>query len=340
MGLLDSGVSPPNATDADESARAEEASALASSERMGAFAEEIAKFIKAGKCALFLGAGIHNGPSENSPYNYPEEKRPVQGGELCRHLARRCRFSAVPGFEHQEKDLQKVSEYYRVNFERKSLLREIRSQVSTGREPSPVLHWLARLNFPLVLTTNYDRLFERALREAGKEPELSIYNKDRKSISHDRQHSPESEAPMWNPQTPFLLKLHGDLEDEEEGGDDNAPDSIVITEEDYLHFVMRLAQKEPHNPVPHNVLNFLAKGMILFIGYSLKDYNLRLLFRSLRWEKNFARIDNSYAVDRRHDPVMSEVLKSPDYKITPVTANFWDFIPRLYKEVTDTEVPT
>jgi hypothetical protein len=339
MGSLDSGGSPPTATDAAESPPAGEAAALARVARMRAFAREIAGFVRDGRCTLFLGAGIHNGPGEHLPYDYPKEKRPVQGGELCKHLGELCQFSAVPEFAHYATDLQKVSEYYRLSFERNSLLREIRNLVVTGREPSPALRWLARLNFPLILTSNYDRLFERALRDAGKEPEVSIYNKDRKSVTHDRQEQPDRATPMWDPQTPFLLKLHGDIGDAEDAdGDDKARDSIVITEEDYLEFVMRLAQKEPQNPIPHNVVHRLAKGMILFIGYSLKDYNLRLLFRSLRWEKDFSKIDNSYAVDKHHDPIISAVLKSHEYKITPVTADFWEFIPMLYKEVTGAEV--
>jgi hypothetical protein len=339
MESSDPGGLLPTPTDAGESVRVDDARERERVAHMRAFAREIAGFIRAGKCTLFLGAGIHNGPPESSPYHYPKEKRPVQGRELCAHLADLCGFSAVPEFERQERDLQKVSEYYRLNFQRKSLLREIRKLVVASREPSPVLHWLARLNFPLILTTNYDRLFERALRDVGKEPELSIYNKNPKVETHDLAKPAGRKDPLGDPQTPFILKLHGDMEDEEEETGDNTPDSIVITEEDYLHFVMRLAQKKPYNPVPEHVLSSLAYSMILFIGYSLKDYNLRLLFRSLRWDKNTSRIDNYYAIDRQHDPIMSRVLLSDEYKITPVTANFWEFIPLLYKEVTGTEVP-
>ncbi len=38
-----------------------------------------------------------------------------------------------------------------------------------------MLEALAQLDFPIVITTNYDQLFERALRDAGKQPRVSVY---------------------------------------------------------------------------------------------------------------------------------------------------------------------
>ena len=41
--------------------------------------------------------------------------------------------------------------------------------MQVGKQPSPMLQALAKLNFPLVITTNYDQLFEGALAAAGKQ---------------------------------------------------------------------------------------------------------------------------------------------------------------------------
>ena len=65
--------------------------------------------------------------------------------------------------------------------------------------------------------------------------------------------------------------------------------SLVITDEDYIQFVLRMTDKEPYHPVPVTMKHYLKRWPTLFIGYSLKDYNLRLLFRTLRWKLDKAK---------------------------------------------------
>jgi hypothetical protein len=283
----------------------------------------IADYVRDGNCILFLGSGIHSGPPADSPYTYARERRPVQGGELCRHLAAKSGFASVTELKRHENDLQKVSLYYemKVGF-RKPLVDEIRKYVHADKEPSPVLHWLARLDFPLVITTNYDQLFERALEAAGKAPRKSIYDREGKKRTVDCERD-------LDPGRPFILKVHGDVD---------VDDSIVVTDEDYTRFIMRMAQKEHLRPVPPNVSYFLDKKPILFIGYSLFDYNLRLFFRTLRWEKTPAQVQPAYAVELKPDYFIRTVLED-NRLIRFIVTNLWDFVPRLYREVTGEEVP-
>ena len=69
-------------------------------------------------------------------------------------------------------NLQRVALAYEIDSSRARLVNAITDAVDTGRAPSPMLHALARLDFPLVITTNYDQLFERALQAAGKRPRV------------------------------------------------------------------------------------------------------------------------------------------------------------------------
>jgi hypothetical protein len=55
-----------------------------------------------------------------------------------------------------------------------------------------------------------------------------------------------------------------------------------VTDEDYIQFVLRMTDKDPYDPVPMSLKHFLKRWTTLFIGYSLLDYNLRLLFKTLR----------------------------------------------------------
>jgi SIR2-like domain len=280
--------------------------------------EAIARKVAQGQCILFLGSAIHCAPPNGSSYIYPIEKRPVLGNELSRYLAKQSGFLNDDYFkDHDPTDLQRVSQHHEYKLFRKGLIDEVVNLVHTQKEPSPVLHMLAELPFPLVITTNYDQLFEQALARAGKSPHKSIYspNKHRKPADCER---------TLDPQRPFVLKIHGDVED---------PASIVITDEDYIQFVLRMGDKVPYNPVPENVRYYLQTSPILFVGYSLKDYNLRLLFKTLRWEIDPAGIPQAYAIDYKPDPLILAVWDHKYGYVKFIVTNLWEFVPRLHAAV-------
>src|SRR5215213_3254920 len=120
--------------------------------------EELAARIRTGQCILFLGAGIHFPPAEDSPYSYPEAHRPTTGSALAKLLARDCDFENI--VPHDSKyDLQRVSLCYETTagLGRTGLVTVLTRDLETGKEPSPLLRMLAALPFKIILTTNYDR---------------------------------------------------------------------------------------------------------------------------------------------------------------------------------------
>src|SRR4051812_34796657 len=126
--------------------------------------EVVGEAVQNEQCILFLGAGVHAPPPDGSPFSYPAELRPPIGKALSRELAAACDFAArFPG--EDPGDLQRVALAYEIDRSRARLVDAITDAVDTGREPSPMLRALARLPFAPVITTNYDQLFERALRE-------------------------------------------------------------------------------------------------------------------------------------------------------------------------------
>ncbi len=125
--------------------------------------------------------------------------------------------------------------------------------------------------------------------------------------------------------------MHGDF-------DDRA--SIVITDEDYITFVQRMSDKDALHPVPETIRYRMLKWPTLFVGYSLRDYNLRLLFRTLRWRVDPANFPQSFSVDRNPDPLILQVWQHERRFITFVTQDLWTFVPWLYKEVCGEEYPT
>jgi len=284
--------------------------------------ELIAEHVKKGQCILFLGAGVHYPPPQGSPYEYPEAHRPPLGRAFSESLAAKCNFAArFP--KESTGSLQRVALYYESKFDRNALVGEVREAVLRGKRPSPVVSALARLNFPLVITTNYDQLFEAALRDANKTPVVSVYDKD--------GHAPTQDYPgNLDAQEPFVVKIHGDVQ---------APESIVITDEDYIQFVLRMSDKEPFNPVPLTFRYQFTRWPTLFVGYSLMDYNLRLLFKTLRWKIDAAKVPATYSVDLYPDPLILDVWHNRQRYVKFIAQDVWTFVPQLYRAITGEEMP-
>jgi SIR2-like protein len=328
----------------------------------------IAERVAAHECILFLGSAIHVPSPVKSKYHYTKEKCPPIGIELSKQLAAQCGYKAEGwcwnpkdkcGYREQRGEsgdalhvwcanrsdqcgykgddwwnLQRVSQFFETKMRsRYMLVNAIHRAVQLNKEPSPVLHGLANLDFPIVITTNYDDLYEKALRQerangnsGGKLSvpyDLSVYSPKPHVKTQDCPAKPDALKP-------YVLKIHGDI---------GKPESIVITEEDYIQFILRMSDRHPHHPVGKNVLTYLNKWPTLFIGYRLTDYNLRLLFKTLRWTVDAANIPPTYSVDIDPDVLIRDVYESQKRYITFIVEDLWDFVPKLYEAVKGKEMP-
>jgi hypothetical protein len=282
---------------------------------------DIARSVSAGRCILFLGAGVHYPPPEDSSYSYPEQDRPPLGAALSLQLAGECDFKAKCPND-SDRNLQRVSLCYELFKSRKQLVDKIREAVDVGKKPSPALRALARLPFSLVITTNYDRLFERALQREEKDPRSIVYAKEPEEPTKDYL-DPNQESPV-------ILKIHGSIEE---------PESIVVTDEDYIQFVLRMTDKDPYHPVPETFRYNLKRWNTLFVGYSLLDYNLRLLFKIMRWQIDPANIPETYSVDKYPDPLILDVWENQNRYVRFIAQDLWRFVPELYRRVMGEEMP-
>lgn len=276
------------------------------------------------QCILFLGSAVHVPSPDLTKYDYPKEKSPPVGSKLAKDLADK---SDYPGEDWW--NWQRVAQHFESKKTRFRLVEEIKEAVHKDRVPSPILHMLVDMEFPIVITTNYDHLYEQALDmkaekekaggEAASEYDVSIYspNVTAKIKTVDCSPNPDKERP-------FILKIHGDV---------SKPESIVVTDEDYIQFVLRMSDKHPHHPFGKNVLTHLIKWPTLFIGYSLTDYNLRLLFKTLRWRMDAAQIPPTYAIDIRPDSLIRDVWEYQRRYVSFIVTDLWDFVPRLHAAV-------
>ena len=83
---------------------------------------------------------------------------------------------------------------------------------------------------------------------------------------------------MPTPANPVVYHLHGHT----------LPDSLVLTEDDYLSFLANIARNPKLLPGP--IQRALDRSTCLFIGYRLADWNFRVLFQGLRPRLKFLNI--------------------------------------------------
>jgi hypothetical protein len=130
--------------------------------------------------------------------------------------------------------------------------------------------YLARIQFPIYITTNYDKFMEAALERNGR-PSDSEYCRWNEAVELTTEHSLFTNSGYAPTKAkPLVYHLHGYIDD---------PQSIVLTERDYIYFLINLSKDE--KLIPTVIRKALAKTSLLFVGYSLGDINFRVIFQGI-----------------------------------------------------------
>jgi hypothetical protein len=210
--------------------------------------------ISRGDCLPFLGAGACFGTL------------PL-GAEIAREWAEQYSYPMS-----DPSDLVRVSQYLAVEFDprfpKELVVERLRGGPPDFHEPDEPHGVLARLPLPIYLTTNYDDFMVQALNRSYRDPqrESCRWNdliRDEPTL-FDRK--PDYRPTVANP---LVFHLHGHTD----------PRSIVLTEDDYLMFLAAM-----HDPdlIPDSVRRAIAESSLLFIGYRMADWNIRVLLQGLR----------------------------------------------------------
>ena len=116
--------------------------------------------------------------------------------------------------------------------------------------PNNIHREMLSLNSASFITTNYDTLLEDAAVQYCQSFKVVSQNEDVPTVFGDR----------------FILKLHGDFKH----------NNFVLKEEDYLNY------SENFKLIETLVKSIFSTNTVVFIGYSLNDYNIKLI---LNWTK-------------------------------------------------------
>lgn len=131
--------------------------------------------------------------------------------------------------------------------------------------------FLACLDLPIYITTNYDGFMVEALRAAGKDPiqELCRWNPETREQGRTSVFDEPGFEPT--PERPVVFHLHGVIE---------RPESLVLTEDDYLSFIVDISWHRKQL-LPLRIQQALTGTSLMFLGYSLSDWDFKVIFRAL-----------------------------------------------------------
>lgn len=210
--------------------------------------------IRQGRCTPFLGAGACSG------------SLPL-AADIARQWSVRYSYPL-----ESSSDLARVAQFLAVEFDpmfpKEELVREFidgapHPDYHAAYEPHTVL---ASLPLPLYLTTNYDDFMHDALVHHGRMPGRAVCRWNSKL--RDQDSVLDSSAPTV--ERPVVYHLHGWR---------GQVESMVLTEDDYLNFLVAVAQD---GDLLHATIKEALSGKsLLFIGYSLGDWSFRVLFQGL-----------------------------------------------------------
>ncbi len=269
------------------------------------------------KCTPFLGAGACYGVL------------PL-GGEIAKQWAEKYDYPM-----EDRSNLIAVSQFLALKYSDAVFPKDLIVEMFEGfgspdftdkLEPHRVL---SRMNLPVYVTTNYDDFMVKALADNHRQPNriLCQWNQAVKDYVRDNptvlEKDPEYKPTVANP---VVFHLHGHVP---------VADSLVLTEDDYMDFLVNTS-KDP-NLIPAPVSRALSGTSLLFIGYRITDWNFRVLLRSFErfMEPSLSRLN----VAVMPPPAGSEEAKqkSQDY-LTKYYANidvrvYWGTAREFVKEL-------
>jgi len=260
----------------------------------------LAKRLLAGKVVPFLGAGVNQvgrdgvfAPGSDLP----------SGPELAKYLAD---YFAYTG---DNTDLVRVSQFASVVGGMGPLYEKLREVFDGHYGPTELHRFLARIprnlrlaseepKYQVIVTTNYDDALEVAFDEAGEEYSLVKYiadGPDRGRFSHRPPNGeakvvdrPNEYTELSSDKCSVIVKIHGAVD----RADPNK-DSYVITEDHYIDYLVNTNITEL---IPLKLLDTLRASHFLFLGYSLSDWNLRVILNRIWGDKQLG--NESWAIQK------------------------------------------
>ena len=228
---------------------------------------------------------------------------------------------------------------------RPDLYRVLRLLLKADYEPGPVHRFLARLpglleklglekRYQLIVSTSFDRALEQAFRAEREPYDLAVYmasGRDQGKFVHfpyDGTPTPIDKPnsylglPIgidWELERTVIVKIHGAVDDNVNNY--SWSENYVITEDHYIDY---LSKSPIESLVPVQVLAKLNDSHCLFLGYTVRDWSLRVFLKRI-WEGRLGA--GSWAVEP--DPDVLEKKLWAESNVELYASDLGDYIKQL-----------
>ena len=222
-------------------------------------------------------------------------------------------------------DIARISQFAAVTRGYGPLHDELREWALTTTHPTEVHRFLARLQpllrnrgspNQLLVTASYGSALEQAFADAGEEVDVVAYlpsGPDRGKFAHLSPDGTSSVIDVPNlyaqelslERRPIILRLRGRLDPT--GG---TARSFVVTEDDHIEYLRRA---DIASAVPVSLAATLRRSHFLFLGYTVRDWPLRLVLGRVWGDEPTAY--RSWAIDPQPAPAERELWRRLDVEL-------------------------
>lgn len=273
------------------------------------FIENYSRAVREGYAAVFAGAGSSVGAGY------------VDWKTLVAPFAKEINLDV-----EKETDLVKVTQYYCNSKQgrRSQINQNILNAFTRDAQETETIKLLTKLPIETYWTTNYDRIIEDTLKENNRKADVKITEENLANNIYDRD--------------AVVYKMHGDV---------LAPESVVITKDDYELY------NESHSLFTTALKGDLISKTFLFVGFSFEDPNLDYILGRIRILLGqhtrehycfFKGIEKSMYVDKAKNfdaasyqlDLVRQELKIEDlnrYGIETILLDSYDEIPEILKTI-------
>jgi hypothetical protein len=300
----------------------------------------IGRSLAKGGLIPFLGAGA-------SAFSLDSASHLPLSADLARKLAEIGEFPNEQ--DAARNDLARVASYVSAKIGRDWVVDFLSEELQKGYQPNPLHNVLAEVSGRspmLIITTNYDDMMERALLDAGVPFDIVIAAVERKAFAGALLHKAWGESVFDEAVDPMALalpvdpispteltrtvvfKMHGSVMPPAKG-------SFVVTEEDYVAYLR--GGIDGGRLIPPAMHLLMRPRRFLFLGYGLRDWNLRVLLASLFGAPGQARDQgtdrSSFAISHTMEGDEREIWQHR--RVSVQLRDFAAFVPDLRADLLD-----
>lgn len=211
-----------------------------------------------GKLVIFVGSGVSCNvtgmPSWNGLIQNMAKAIDYSRCDTCRHKAEKCESTCLLKDDFSTDEFLKIPQHV-FNKDKELYNHVLTESIPDVITDAPLSSAILDINPAHIITTNYDQLLETSKHIFCEQYQVIVHDKDLLNADKGK----------------YIIKMHGDLSE---------PASIVLKEQDYLDY------SQKHILIELFVKSLLTDHIVLFLGYSLNDYNIKLIISWLNYMRS------------------------------------------------------